>query len=50
MDDEIAEGRAWITLVDGLETVAVFRDLGFDSIEIEVPWEQAAEIEARLMT
>lgn len=46
--DEIASGRAAITVVDGLETIAALRDAGFAMIEIEVLWREAAEIEARL--
>lgn len=48
MDDERADGRSPITVVDGLETLAAFRDLGIEQIDIEVPWEQASQIEARL--
>jgi hypothetical protein len=48
MDDERAAGRSPITVEDGLETLAVFRDLGIEQIDIEVPWEQANQIEARL--
>lgn len=48
MDDELAAGRSPITVEDGLETLAVFRDLGIEQIDIEVPWEQAVQIEARL--
>lgn len=48
MDDELAAGRSPITVEDGLETLAVFRDLGIEQIDIEVPWEQAIQIEARL--
>lgn len=49
MDAERAAGRSPITVEDGLETLAVFRDLGIQQIDIEVPWEQAIQIEARLI-
>lgn len=48
IDDERAAGRSPITVEDGVETLAVFRDLGIEQIDIEVPWEQAVQIEARL--
>ena len=48
VDDERAAGRSPITVEDGLETLAVFRDLKIQQINIEVPWEQAVQIEARL--
>lgn len=47
-DDEVAEGRAKITVMAGLETLAVFRDQGLPTIEIEVPWNERIEIESRL--
>jgi hypothetical protein len=49
MSAERTSGRSAITLVDGLETLAVFKDLGIEQIEIEVPWSEAAEIESRLL-
>lgn len=49
MSDERTNGRSAITLVDGLETLAVFKDLGIEQIEIEVRSSQAAEIESRLL-
>lgn len=48
MDDELSIGRSPITVEYGLETLAVFRDFGIEQIDIEVPWEQAIQIEARL--
>lgn len=46
--DEIAAGRAAITVVTGLETIAALRDAGHAMIEVEVLWLEAAEVEARL--
>lgn len=48
MPDEVAIGRSPITVENGLETLAVFHDLGIERMEIEVLWGQAAQIEARL--
>ena len=47
--DERNEGRSAITLMDGLETLAVFKELAIEQIEIEVPWSEAIEIESRLL-
>lgn len=48
-NDEIASGRAAITVVTGMETIAALRDAGVSMIDVEVLWQEAAEIEARLV-
>lgn len=47
--DERQEGRPPVIVVDGLETIAAFRDAGIRTVEVEVPWWQRQEIEARLI-
>ena len=48
-DDDLVDGRARVTLVSGLETLAAFRDLRLPHIDIEVPWGQRAQIESLLI-
>lgn len=49
LDDDLADGRARVTVASGLETLAVFRDLRLRQIDIEVPWGQRAQIESLLI-
>lgn len=48
-DDERQEGRPPVIVVDGLETIAALRDAAILTVEVEVPWWQRQEIEARLI-
>lgn len=48
-NDERQEGRAPVIVVDGLETIASLRDAGIQTVDVEVPWWQRQEIEARLI-
>lgn len=48
-NDERHEGRSPVIVVDGLETIAAFRDADVMSVDVEVPGRQWEEIEARLI-
>lgn len=48
-NDEQQDGRPTVIVVDGLETIAALRDAGVMSVDVEVPWRQWEEIEARLI-
>lgn len=46
---ECQEGRPPVIVVDGLETIAALRDAAILTVEVEVPWWQRQEVEARLI-
>lgn len=48
-NDERQDGRSAVIVVDGLESIAALRDAGVSLVDIEVPWREREEIEARLI-
>lgn len=47
--DERQEGAAAVIVVDGCESIAALRDAGVRTVDVEVPWWQREEVEARLI-
>jgi len=48
-NDEQQEGMSAVIVVDGLETIAALRFAGVLRVDVEVPWREREEIEARLI-
>jgi hypothetical protein len=48
-NDERQEGRPTVIVVDGCETIAALRDAGIQTVDVEAPWRDHDEIEARLI-